>query len=152
MTANQPIDYARAESADVVRKKHRRRVFWFVVVTVVVMAIAIRWSIASPPWWYSAKSPIGRPFTIVSTDDNCVLFFGLELTEPTLSDWRHVSSVRNEKLGVGISHYNLVGSAKWMIRIRYRTLFTLAMIPWIITLIRLIRSWRRKRAADTGNL
>ena len=48
------------------------------------------------------------------------------------------------RFGVMIYKYQYIGSPKWYVHIRYRTLFTLAMIAWIITLIRLIRSWRRK--------
>ena len=49
-------------------------------------------------------------------------------------------------MGIVINRYNIVGEEKWTVYIRYRTLFILAMIPWIITLIRMIRMWKRKRA------
>jgi len=50
-------------------------------------------------------------------------------------------------IGVEIFPSRVPGYSKWELHIRYRTLFLLAMIPWLITLIRLIRM-RVKHAAQ----
>jgi len=48
-------------------------------------------------------------------------------------------------IGLQVSQGFPTGWYDFVIWIRYRTLFLLAMIPWIITLIRLIRSCKRMR-------
>jgi|GEM_PF-5781649 len=52
------IDYARAESADVVRKKFRRRVVMFLVVTVVVMVIGIGWMDSQSKFRWLIEGPL----------------------------------------------------------------------------------------------
>ena len=126
-----PIDYARVDSADVVRKKFRRRLIWFLAVTFVVMVIGVRWIqfgeiVLTGP---ARSNPLGLPMRYQA--------------KPT---YTYV----NQTIGVDFRAFGLPGYPKWHVAIRYRTLFILATIPWLITLIRLIRVWRRKRPADTG--
>src|SRR5690606_25618973 len=127
--------------------KFRRRVWMFVIVTVVVILIGDRW-IGS---WNAQSSAI-----IVSR-------VGLDIRTDSYRGWAstHIRTSYpienpsyqargsgNNSLGILIYHVESDRFQNWSFRIRYRTLFILAMIPWIITLIRLIRVRKRKRILE----
>src|SRR5262245_40115659 len=82
MTANQPIDYARAESADVVRKKFRRRVVMFVIATVVVMAIAGAWSTLGNQSWRLFPGQMLFPPNSIKSSDGYIYLHGPTRTVP----------------------------------------------------------------------
>ena len=63
--------------------------------------------------------------------------------DPAYEELKHL------RVGVWVQRYSFVENGKWIAQIRYRTLFILAMIPWLITLIRMIRIWKRKRVFET---
>jgi len=142
MTANQPIDYARAESADVVRRKFRRRVVMFVIAMVVLVVIGFGWidSYAKLGWTSNPCRAIS-----IGSDNGWVSVWGPERQEGFTQE-QGISSreVGNDEVG-WFWQNDLEGFPKWRVAIRYRTLFTLAMIPWLITLIRLIRIWKKKK-------
>ena len=52
----------------------------------------------------------------------------------------------NRTVGINVDKFEFSIASRWIFSIRYRTLFILATIPWLITLIRLIRSWKKNRA------
>ena len=147
MSDKLPIEYARAESADVVRKKFRRRVVMFVIATVVVMVVGLGWDLTTGELVGSSSTNL--PVTVES-------YYGkVFLTGPTRmiplyderpSMWKYYGS---QSVGITFTWYDIDRYPKWQAGIRYRTLFTLAMIPWIITLIRMIRVWKRKRVFET---
>lgn len=136
----EPIDYARAESADVVRKKFRRRVVMFVVATVLLIVVAFDWRDSSR----GGRWEIGNNrFDLISATSNdlWVILYGPPRTNSLPGKWTSFQSViGSDEVGIRILQGNTTGTFKWAIKVRYRTLFLLAMIPWIITLIRLIRS------------
>lgn len=146
MTGNQPIDYARAESADVVRKKHRRRVVMFGVMTVVVTLIATGWVKSWTNYTRLISSKLKLPFAVSSTEGWLVLLGPRRSTRLNMNWNMGTNRYENLTIGIQIARIDLRGWPKWMVAIRYRTLFILALIPWIITLIRTIRRWKWKSA------
>ena len=153
----EPIDYARAD-ADVVRKKFRRRVVMFVIATVVVMVIGGGWvhSSLGRPWWAGnyqhpisggsnggwvwLSGPARKPLFVYTDgwgDDQLNVMHDLSANERRIG---------NYEAGIWVLQCSLAGYPKWEVQVRYRTLFILAMIPWLITLIRMIRIWKRNRA------
>jgi len=147
MPDKQPIDYARAESTDVVRKKFRRRVVMFVVATIVMLLIGIGWldSWKKPrlligKGWQQTTSSIlgwsGRGWIVVTGPVRTTSLNGRWTTGDKKYGHHSISTL----IRISVS-----GSPKWIINVRYRTLVILAMIPWMITLIRMNRSWKRKQ-------
>ena len=51
----------------------------------------------------------------------------------------------NRTVGIIVDKFEWAPVSRWILYIRYRTLFILAMIPWIIILIRMIRTWKRRK-------
>jgi len=151
MTANQPIDYARAESADVVRKKFRRRVVTFLVATVVVVVIGGGWVHAARVGGFSIGNFYSYSMRAAGMGE-IVELPGPEREDLGPENWLYGRTIGDSTVGVWLTQFNRVSWPKWNVTIRYRTLFILAMIPWIITLIRLIRSWRRKRMAQSAGM
>ena len=145
MTDKQPIDYARAESGDVVRKKFRRRVVMFVVATLIAMLAGLGWAAT---WhrevWLVGSAARKLNWHMVSEAGWFHVIGPARLTWLNetwpMSFWYY----ENKTVGIVLTRWKDPGSPKWKVWIRYRTLFTLAMIPWIITLIRMILSWKRK--------
>ena len=77
--------------------------------------------------------------------DGWVRLWGARREKPLDVDWVHDRGIVSNEVGIRVLQFNVAGMSKWLIQIRYRTLFLLAMIPWIITLIRLIRVWKLKK-------
>jgi len=147
MPANQPIDYARADSADVVRKKFRRPVVMSLIATVVVMGIGLFWATTkNQRKFLIGDGTFSTPFSFF-WDDGWIYVSGPIRTSPSAN--APLRGYGSNTTGITIYKMNIFGAAKWTVGIRDRTLFTLAAIPWIITLIRLIRSWRSMRILGT---
>ena len=145
-----PIDYARAESADVVRKKFRRRVVMFVVATVVVMGIGFGWgATANREIWLIGTANLNSPVSVQSAFRWIEIYGPMRRTASNATRPSNYEQYGNRTLGIVFAKSHRNGLPKWIIYIRYRTLFILATIPWIITLIRLIRIWKRKRVFET---
>jgi len=139
---SQPIDYARAD-ADVVRKKFRRRVVIFVIATVVVTVIGVDWGL--PENW-SVGSASRYSGIAIETREGWIIVCGpIRKTNPEMNRALSSKHYRNDNIGLGLSTHNRKLQHKWFFLVRYRTLFLLAMIPWIITLIRMIRTWKRRK-------
>ncbi|HQY87949.1 MAG TPA: hypothetical protein PK402_04775 [Tepidisphaeraceae bacterium] len=143
MSDTQPIDYARAESDDVVGKKFRRRVVMFVIATVVVIVTGTSWvTIGNQPFRSIRSGQVNQTFSI-GWKDGWLYLNGPRRVTPVGGSV--IKGYGSDIVGIAFFQMDKAPSPKWNIRIRYRTLFILAVIPWIITLIRLIRSWKRKR-------
>jgi|GEM_PF-1343827 len=147
MSDKQPIHYARAASVDVVDMKFRRRVVAFVIATIVVMGIGLGWKRS---WrgqtWLLGDQNSKFPVRIVSALGKIHLLGSRQALTLDMNPTERIRprTYGSVDLGIELVRQKNLGSPKWMILIRYRTLFTLALIPWLITLIRLIRSWKRK--------
>lgn len=143
-----PIDYARADSADVVRKKFRRRVVMFVIATVVVIVVGFGWAASwlERPRTASSRTS-GLPGTIVIYKGWISLNTSKANVPSKTGQFKSTWSHGSYSLGVRVSGVETEKASFPTYFIRYRTFFILAMIPWIITLIRMIRVWKRKRAA-----
>jgi len=152
MTDKPPIDYARAESADVVRKKRRLRAF--ALTTTVAMVIGFAWiSLGQQQTWLIGSRRVNNSVS-VSSDDGWINFFGSSRKTTVARKFGQPKFEEhgNRRVGIWMLRSYWIGQPQWIFSIRYRTLFILATIPWLITLIRLIRSWRRKRIAQSAGM
>ena len=138
----QPIDYARAESEDVVRKKFRRRVVWFVVATVVVMGIGVGWQFflrRGTTWFVGNEMPTST--ISIASYEGWIIWYGPPRKTGATRSWKAI--YESSVIGFQFHQFDDLAYPKWQVGVRYRTLFILAMIPWLITLLRMIRTRRR---------
>ena|GEM_PF-6800945 len=118
MTDKHPFNYARGVSGDVVRKKFRRRVVMFAVVSVVVTLIGCGWAQSLMGEW-SIADRSRHPITIASANRS-VWVAGPRRTNILPGQWKNYQRrIGRLDLGILLQH-NIVGYPKWVVVIPYR--------------------------------
>ncbi|HQY87288.1 MAG TPA: hypothetical protein PK402_01430, partial [Tepidisphaeraceae bacterium] len=107
MTDKPPIDYARAESADVVRKKFRRRVVTFLVATVVVVVIGGGWVHAARVGGFSIGNFYSYSMRAAGMGE-IVELPGPEREDLGPENWLYGRTIGDSTVGVWLTQFNSV--------------------------------------------